>query len=242
MRSYYIILFLSLSVVVAACNRSQSKPINSKLAGSWVLDSIAGSFNKWEKDFVFITNDQKFWRLTYWNDRYLIDSSLSIEGEVVQKGGRKFYTLKTMDSTGFVLHDQSGNKFFYRASSIESLSYQQQLSDFLKADSLKQVLQGSWKLTHSTLRPIKFISYHVPLYDFTLQLDGDGEAVVYINNKRDSIVEYRWGANINGILFFRGDVGSTAFLHYLDDSTLKVSVDRWAMDTITLQRTTSLSK
>lgn len=243
MKQHFCIFILGLTFLLN-CNSYKPKPFDKLLIGEWFLDSISGSFKKWDRDFVYITDKGTFWKFTYLNDRYLIDSSfIIIANEVLQDKKRK-YQVQLIDSFNMTIADNFGNTFFYRNQDREwNSNYKNDLRDFIFQDSLHQQVNGWWKLTKATFRPIKLVNYPDEINDFTLHINKNGSATVFIDNLADSTIEYSWKAKPNTLSFGRLCIeGAESPIYYLDNNKMVTTFDKWKIDTLTFERCKPLTK
>lgn len=243
MKRYLHILIFGFSLLFS-CNQNKPKPFQKLLVGEWILDSISGSFKKWDKDFVYITDEGSFWKFTYSSDRYLIDSCFTVSGNTVLKDNHQNYQVQLIDSFNMKLADNSGNTFFYRLQDKEiDSSYKDDLRSFISQDSLHQKVNGWWKLTKATFRPIKLINYRDEINDFTVHLNKNGTATIFIDHLVDSTIQYSWEAQPNKLSFGRYCIlGAESPIFYLDKNKMVTTFDKWKMDTLTFERCSPLTK
>jgi hypothetical protein len=218
-QAYIILIGLTLFL---SCKNDKTKTFDNTLVGEWALDSISGLFNKWDKDFVYITDSGAFWKFTYWNDKYLIDSSLTIRGNEVYSDKKKNYQIQLLDSFNLTVTDNYGNKFFYsNQDKIWKSDYKSDLRQFISSHSTHQLLCGWWKLTQATFRPMKLVNYPDDITDFTMHLNKNGVATILINDLIDSTIDYSWKADSMALSLSRGCIaGSEEQIILLDKNRL----------------------
>lgn len=206
MRRHVYLLLVGLTFIFS-CENDKKKSIDKLLIGEWMLDSISGTFNKLDRDFAFITESGKFWKFTYWNDQYLIDSNLTINGKEVFNDKTRVYQIQMLDTLHLTMTDNSGNIFFYRnQDKTWKTDYKAELSQFISKYTTHKLVNGWWKLTNASFRPMKLLNYPDEIYDFTMYLSKNGEATIYINDIIDSTISYSWKADSMALSFGRGDV------------------------------------
>ncbi len=242
MKIHLYILILGLTFL-SSCNRDKPNPFDKSLIGEWMLDSISGPFDKWDRDFVYITDNGNYWKFTYWNDRYLIDSCYTVNSNKILQNNKRCYQIQLIDSFKMLMADNFGNTFFYRNIDRKwESNYKDDLRDFISQDSIHQKINGWWKLTKATFRPIKLVNYPDKINDFTIHLNKNGAATVYIDNLVDSTIDYSWQTKPSSLSFGRlCIVGAESPIVYLDDYKL-VSIFSKYMDTLTFERCQPLLK
>ncbi len=243
MKPYLYILSFAL-IFVFAFNIERTKPISKLLVGEWVLDSISGSFQKWAKDFVYITDKGELWKFTYDNDRYLIDSCLRISAQEVLLENKKNYHLELIDSFKMQMVDNFGNTFFYNKQDRKrSRNYKDNLKDFIIKDSLHQKVNGWWKLRGATFKPIQIFNYGNKINDFTIQLKKNGIVTIYIDNLVDSTMTFTWKTKPDKLTFQIGCiVGFESTIYYLDNNKMVTTLDNVKIDTLTFERCKPLTR
>jgi hypothetical protein len=244
MRHSFIIILLGLTII-QSCRKDKPKPIDKLLIGEWVLDSISGTFNKWDTDIIFITDNGLFWKFTYWSDRYLVDSAFQINGEKIMRQGSIVYNIEHLDTNNLIITDNSNNKFLYKN---RDRFNQQNLQDFISRDSLHQKINGWWKLQDATYRPVGLVNYPDAVNDFTLFLNKNGDGKIYIDNIIDSFVNYSWTANPMSLSLGRGCIaGSDLQIIYLNEKKMIIKQDILirclpSFDTLTFERCAPLTE
>ncbi|XZF14734.1 hypothetical protein ACTHGU_01210 [Chitinophagaceae bacterium MMS25-I14] len=147
------------------------------------------------------------------------------------------YSYLLTDSTHLILTDIDRNKFFYRKSSSDLASCDEEIRDFIRKDSSQQLVQGWWKVLHAVYRPISLINDPDPINDFTLDLNPDGNAVFYKDNYTDSPLNYTWKGEGFGFSLEKGCiVGAPAKVLSYTKDTMSILMDRAGIDTLTLIR------
>ena len=112
------------------------------LIGEWTSDSLSTPDNRW-RDFIYIDSSNKFYRTTWWSNKYVIDSSLTIKNDKVFKDNEHLFSIKRIDSNQIELSNNQYYGLFYHS---ESTKYQKYLNEFIEGDSLKQLFIGLWIL------------------------------------------------------------------------------------------------
>lgn len=101
---------------------------------------------------------------------------------------------------------------------------------------------GWWKLTNATYRPIRLINAGYA-EDFTMHLNKNGNAEIYINNRIDSIVDYKWQLKDSVMSFGRLCIaGSNSPIYFLGKQKMIMSFDPKRMDTLTFVRCKEIRK
>ncbi len=219
-RNIYIIIIGI--ILIGSCKTDKKKSIDNLLIGEWMLDSISGTFNQWDRDFIFITDNRAFWKFTYWNDRYLIDSCFEVVGDQVFNENLKVYKIKLLDTFNLSLTDNSGNIFFYKNQSKEwDSDYKSDLQSFISSHLTHEQTSGWWKLKNATFRPFKLVNYPDKISDFTMFLNTNGDATIFIDNLIDSTINYTWKADSMALCFSLGCVvGHKDNIVTIDKNTL----------------------
>ena len=179
---------------------------------------------------------------------YMFSSS---DGGSMWNMGRKFdkYFLATDRGDTMRIHLLDSNQLcvsggwnsredFYKRADYGD--HRENLKNYVKSDSLRKKLIGWWKLTASAT-PVKLINYSGYYEKFTLNIRDNGQAVFYLENKLDSIVDYSYNVNPDGIDFNRGCiVGSDCKVSFDKTGKMKLLIDRQTEDTLLLERLTEI--
>jgi hypothetical protein len=145
------------------CDSFRGKPESHKnkipitkefLTSEWLIDSIDGA-DSFIQEWVYFTPENKFWRLSYYNDTYIIDSSLEIRGNSIFKGNKRKYSVYSVDSNHLVLTDEDKIYHLQRRGSdnFDRISY------FLEANPKKLLINGIWQLDSADYLPAYLPSY-----------------------------------------------------------------------------------
>lgn len=160
LRKLITIIILSLFL---GCNTSQIKPesyrskipITKKfLTSEWLIDSVIG-LDSFIQEWVYFTNDDKFWRLSYYNDTYVIDSSLEVKDNKIFSEGQLIYTVYGVDSNRLILDGKARTYYLQRRRSDNF----DRISSFLKANPKKFLINGVWRLDSADYLPAYLPSY-----------------------------------------------------------------------------------
>ena len=241
MKPVFIICFSIF--LLGACKEAPQPVPNDLIIGEWALISRENPEGVWDKNFVFITKDNKFWKFTLWENNYIIDSCLTVKDNKVFDGSNEKYTLQLKDSSTLTITNELGESREYRNSDRERESnYIESLKDFIKRDSMHKFAIGWWKLTDAFYKPIKLPNYQYVLNNFTLHLAKNGDATFYIDHRLDSMIKYTWKGEAEGISLARGDVSSGVQFHEFSDRFAKITLDRWQEDTFSITRCHPLIK
>jgi hypothetical protein len=119
---------------------------------------------------------------------------------------------------------------------------QENLLEYLRQDSLRKKVIGWWQLTESKM-PVRLINYSGYYEKLTLSIQRDGNAVFYLENQFDSIVNYSYRMNSDGIDFNRGCIaGSDSKISFDNFGNMRLVLDRRFGDTLTLVRLSNIKK
>lgn len=146
------ILFLVITLFLISCNSSKndfSFPVNSE----WSLDSIIGS-KEWSNESICIDEKNQFWRFSFENKDYLLDSAGQISKKGIIINQELKYQIQFIDSTKFILKQNSESKIIYKREPYFEKAY---LRDYLDSRLLNIKINGTWKLIESNIPP-KLIS------------------------------------------------------------------------------------
>lgn len=146
------ILFLVITLFLISCNSSKndfSFPVNSE----WSLDSIIGS-KEWSNESICIDEKNQFWRFSFENKDYLLDSAGQISKKGIIINQELKYQIQFIDSTKFILKQNSESKIIYKREPYFEEAY---LRDYLDSRLLNIKINGTWKLIESNIPP-KLIS------------------------------------------------------------------------------------
>lgn len=153
-----IILF-----VLLGCNTSRSEresykskiPITKQyLSSEWLVDSVSG-LDSFTQEWVYFTHDDKFWRLSYYNDTYVVDSSLEVKGDKIFSRGQLKYSLYSVDSNRMILAGK-GKAYHLQRRGSDNFD---RISSFLNANSKKLLINGIWRLDSADYLPAYLPSY-----------------------------------------------------------------------------------
>lgn len=139
--------FLFLSFLILACvEQKQNYPPSIKvtqdfLEGRWMLDSIIGK-DDWKQDWLYFTDDDKFWQFSKYNESYLIEKELGWKKDKIIKNGKTKYLITPLDSQHIILHGTNEKFHCKRWGDFE----REDIERFLKANPLKKKINGWWKL------------------------------------------------------------------------------------------------
>ena len=112
---------------------------------------------------------------------------------------------------------------------IDSENYQKTLKEYLIQDSLRNLLIGWWKVDTSLSRydSIQQVFYPGKAL-FTLNIEDDGTATIFVNNKFDNNSKYTYRMTSNGILLSEigGCMVSNHSIINVDSSSLVLTWNR----------------
>jgi len=220
------------------CTSEEPELDYSILEGEWHWDS-SNVEQEWFKDWVFFDDQQNYYKYTYWNSTYLIESGY-VENDQIFIFDKHWYTIDTINSDQIKLTIPTGEIHFYNRADYswsEDYSYKKELVEWQKKDSLKAAILGSWKLMKSKY-PIEMMNSSEVLTDFTLEFKADNSAIFYKNHDMDSSIEYGYKTRLDGIELERGCiVGHECPILELNDSSMSIMLDpQYWKDTLILQR------
>lgn len=211
----YITLFLL--TVLFSCRDSQNPAKENNfddnlMVGEWWLDS--SSHRCFSRDRLILLEDGSFYLFSGSDG-----GSLRIKGKKISKDSLATEFTDTLkihlvDSNRLCISGGwSNDQDFYERSGYGD--YHEDLKEYLESDSLRKKTIGWWKLIYSKM-PVELINYQGYTEKFTLNIREDGQAVFYLENNLDSMVNYSYKVNRGGIDFNRGCIV---------DSDCKVSFD-----------------
>lgn len=230
---------LLLLIFICSCNNvrqahKQKAFENNILVGEWRLDSSSNRFFSGDKmiileDSFYLFSGSDGGSLIAAGKRYGNDSLTTVYNDT--------WRISVTDTNHFRLEDRHRENFYER---VEDDQFRDHVREYLQQDSLRHKIIGWWK--SETLRmPINLINYSGYYYKFTLNIRDDGKAIFYLENKLDSIVEYSYNTNTDGIDFNRGCIaGSDSKISFGSQGQMKLVLDRRAGDTLFLERLTEI--
>lgn len=190
-------------------------------------------------DRAIILEDSSFYLFSGSDGGSLITTGRRFGSDSIETENYGNLAIKLIDSNNIRLSGGWRNtEDFYKRR--RSGNYHENLKEFLKQDSLRKKLIGWWKLVDSKM-PVKLVNYSGYYNKFTLNIQPDGKAVFYLENKFDSTVDYSYKVNIDGIDFNKGCiVGSDCKTSFDSKGRLKLVLDNRMGDTLLLERLTDI--
>ena len=195
--SLITIIFIFLAFL--ACNQAEEKRVGLKsnipltkqflIKSEWRIDSVYGS-NEFIQDWVYFTEDNKFWRCSYYNESYIIDSSVEYNDNVVSSNGQPKYEIYTIDSNNILL--VTGDSKTFHCKRWNDFS-DKRIKAFIKSNPKKRLLNGVWLLDSSELGSTRIPSYCDSLYPGTkFYFNSDGTFDVYAKNSAEKCNGYSY--------------------------------------------------
>ena len=169
----------------------------------WMIDSIYGS-KSFIQDWIYFTPDNKFWRCSYYNSSYIIDSSIKFKNDIVLSAGQKKYQVYTIDSSNILLVDSSSTVFHCRRWNSFS---PEKIERFVKGNPKKKLLNGYWLLDTSEISPTRVPSFCDSLYAGTkFYFNPDGTFDIYAKDSTAKCGAYSYKIWENEISFIEYDM------------------------------------
>ena len=239
-----LLTIIVLSTLVSCSNQeSVKKNMDAKLSqdllvGEWKLDSSSNSY---------LFND----RLIVLEDLKTFEFSGTDGGSLRTKGNIEYDSLKTelgetlkielLDSNRLrISGGWSNSDDYFKRSNYGD--YQENLLEYLQQDSLRKKVIGWWQLTKSKM-PVKLINFSGYYEKFTLNIQESGDATFYLENQFDSLANYSYQMNPDGMDFNRGCVvGSDSKISFDEAGNMKLVLDRRFGDTLTLEKLKEIKK
>jgi hypothetical protein len=166
-------------LIFVACNDHADKRkiqiTDSFLQGEWMVDSIVGK-KGWVQDWVYFTDDKKFWRFSEYRETYLLDKELNWKQDSVFNQSRIAYIISPLDSEQIIL-DNGKEKFHCKRWMPFD---REKITKFLEADPVKRKLNGWWILDSADTFPIQIPSWCDNLGKGTkFNFNSTGKAEIY---------------------------------------------------------------
>ena len=242
MRLLLILLFLYTLISCSNLEPSRSimkERLNTELiVGEWRLNS---SSNKYlSNDRLIVLEDLTTFRFSGTDGGSLRAKGIIENDSIRNKNGEILY-VELIDSNRLRISSGWSNSVDYFKRSNYG-DYQENLIEYLQQDSLRKKAIGWWQLTKSKM-PIKLINYSGYYEKFTLNIQESGDATFYLENQFDSLVNYSYRMNPDGIDFNSGCVvGSNSKISFDKEGNMKLILDRKFRDTLTLERLKVIKK
>jgi hypothetical protein len=239
-----LLTHLVLSTLISCSNQESSSSVLSEslnpelMVGEWRLDS---SSNKYLfNDRLIILDNFKTFEFSG-TDGGSLRIRGNIENDSIRTEHGEILKIELLDSNKLRISGGWSNSDDYFKRSKHG-DYQENLLEYLQQDSLRQKVIGWWQLTEPKM-PVKLINYSGYYEKFTLNIQEDGDAKFYLENQFDSIVNYSFRMNTDGIDFNRGCiVGSDSKISFDDLGNMKLVLDRRFGDTLTLEKLKEIKK
>ena len=136
-----------------------------------MLDSIYGS-KEFIQDWVYFTPNNKFWRCSWYNESYVIDSSLTYSNQEVSLNGQLKYSIYSIDTSSILLVTPDDNVLRCKRWNAYD---PERIANFIQSNPKKKLLSGNWTLDSSEVNPTVMPSYCKNLYlgsKFTFNQNG----------------------------------------------------------------------
>jgi hypothetical protein len=233
------ILYIASSVfiILVSCqegiNKKSALKVTSKLLfGEWQLDSSSNIFSYRDKILI---NEK---REAYWflgND----GGSFYSKGEFLGNDTIKFkfeqkFIIQFQDSNHFLLKNSFGDCIDYYSRNPNQ-NIEANLKEYFAIDKYRKSLIGWWKVKKAN-EPIQLINYSGHYKTFTLNMNESGDALFFLENKLDSVVEYKYNVHVDNVDFNRGCIrGSNTEITFDKRGDMKMILGIMH-DTIILER------
>jgi hypothetical protein len=175
------VLFMMCLLLLTSCLEKQKAPlvINFEfLKGKWRMDSIVGS-NKEREDWVYFTDDSKYWRFSLYNKSYLVEGDLRWEKDKIYKSGDLTYLVEAIDSNHILINDGQTK---YHCVRFMMYPYYRDINNFLNANPFKELINGWWTLDTTSFQPRGFGSYGSELIEGSdFHFTDDGKLEIFNN-------------------------------------------------------------
>tara|TARA_B100000809_G_C14958490_1_gene466494 strand:+ start:62 stop:790 length:729 start_codon:yes stop_codon:yes gene_type:complete len=240
-----LLLTITILSTLTAC--SNQEPVNSNsveklnselIVGEWRLDSSSNRnlFN----DRLIILENLKTFEFSGTDGGSLRTKGIIDKDSIKTELGETL-KIQLLDSNKLrISGGWSNSDDYFRRTNFGD--YQESLVEYLQQDSLRKKVIGWWQLTESKM-PVKLVNYSGYYEKFTLNIQEDGNAAFYLENQFDSIVNYSYTMNSDGMDFNKGCVaGSDSKISFDDSGNMKLVLDRRLRDTLTLERLKNIKK
>ncbi|MEZ4818330.1 MAG: hypothetical protein R2776_10255 [Flavobacteriaceae bacterium] len=235
-----IILFtiVSCSNKESVKNKIDSKLSQDLMVGEWRLDSSSNRFLF--NDRLIVLEDLKTFEFSG-TDGGSLRTKGSIENDSLKTALGETLKIELLDSNRLrISGGWSDSDDYFKRSNYGD--YQENLLEYLQQDSLRQKVIGWWQLTKSKM-PVELINYSGYYERFTLNIRESGDATFYLENQFDSLVNYSYRMNPDGMDFNRGCiVGSDSKISFDKSGNMKLLLDKRLGDTLTLERLKEIKK
>ncbi|MFL0085756.1 hypothetical protein R5N98_04860 [Tenacibaculum maritimum] len=242
MRSLLTIIILS---TLVSCSNQESVKINEDpklsqdlMVGEWRLDS---SSNRYQfNDRLIVLEDLKTFEFSG-TDGGSLRTIGNIEYDSLKTELGETLRIELLDSNRLrISGGWSNSDDYFKRSNYGN--YQDNLLEYLQQDSLRQKVIGWWQLTKSKM-PVKLINYSGYYEKFTLNIQENGDATFYLENQFDSLVNYSYRMNPDGMDFNRGCIVGSDYKIFFDKAgNMKLILDKRFGDTLTLERLKEIKK
>ena len=240
-----LLLTIIILFTLIACSNQESainptiEELNPKLmVGEWRLDSSSNRhlFN----DRLIILENFNTFEFSGTDGGSLRSKGIINNDTLTTEVGEKV-KIQLLDSNNIRISGgwNNADDYFRRSNYGDK---EENLLEYLQQDSLRKKVIGWWQLTESKM-PVRLINYSGYYEELTLSIQGDGKATFYLENQFDSIVNYSYRMNSDGIDFNRGCIaGSDSKISFDDLGNMLLVLDRRFGDTLTLIRLSSIKK
>ena len=230
-----------ISCFFAACQfdkAGESNIILKQIVGEWDLDSIPNRRTLNESLLILENYDvykfsrfnggklSKLGRLNS-NDSIYSEYGANLKAQLIRPNKLRLHGGGWYKIDEFYIKEDSGNVL---------ATYE----NYRKKDSVRTQIMGWWK-TVGNYNPIRLSNHNAKPTRFTLNIKHNGEADIYINNKLDSIANYTYHTNLDGMDLNRADVvGWESKISFNKNGIMNMKLGKRNLDTIKLIRITEI--
>lgn len=225
-----ILLFVITSSVFSFSKQNKLKSNNCKsipMSGEWKTtcsDDI-------KDDRILIIQNYKYYKFSKKNGGSLLDSGI-ISNDTFISYIFNNYKEKFFSNNCKIFLKEENNLFntLVEYKKIDETNQNLKLNNYLYQDSIRKLLIGWWKL--DLLNSIFYSNNQFDIESsFTININKEGDAIKYLNNKYDEYERYRFQTTINGVQF---QIGCLVSDHKIIDINDKLLVITWNRESDTL--------
>ena len=220
----FLFLFGCHEAELKGCSNKSNIPVtDGLLIREWMLDSISGS-DRFLQDWIYFTPDHKFWRFSYYNNSYIIDSALDCNGDKIFLRDQLKYTIYSPDSNHLLLVTPEDSVFHLKSRRHFDI---EDIARFVRANPHKLLLNGNWKMDSADYSPSYLPSYCENLYPGSrLVFNGNGFLDVYPRDSTHKCYSYSYKVSEEEISIVESDMTLNLALVKISGDTL-ILKSRW---------------
>jgi len=182
-------------------------------------------------DRILIIQNYKYYKFSKKNGGSLLDSGI-ISNDTFISYIFNNYKEKFFSNNCKIFLKEENNLFntLVEYKKIDETNQNLKLNNYLYQDSIRKLLIGWWKL--DLLNSIFYSNNQFDIESsFTININKEGDAIKYLNNKYDEYERYRFQTTINGVQF---QIGCLVSDHKIIDINDKLLVITWNRESDTL--------